>query len=388
MRARCIVAVAAVLAGSAQAQQVTIERATIPWSELERLMTREGGTPPRREAVAGAPRGFAISAARLTGQVGVNSADLELHLEVEVLRDTWTVVPLFDSGVALASAQVAGPIGKRGLLVRDPDAVSLVAEGMGRYRLDLRAQVSLEATREGRRLAWAPAGLASGRAELEVAGSPKVLGRTRWSVFREPSKTRLVGALGAAGLDLLLSPRPQEEAAAEAEAAVADRPELEAVSVVSLGGRGVTRLVVLARPDSSGQFLIEFPKGAQLWKGYAGGKALPASSGGELRLALTGPTLLELAYTFEAPPIGIRGRYRVELPRFPHPVRTARWELWMPDGLSYRETQSSLSPSSACGRLSLRSRTPLETQGHCTGFARPVLEPGRAYVEGTYEQPI
>ena len=386
MRPLGIVAVAAVLAGSAQAQQVTIERATIPWSELERLMTREGGTPPRREAAAGAPRGFAISAARLTGQVGQSSADLELHLEVEVLRDTWTVVPLFDSGTALSSAQVAGPDGKRGLLVRDPDAVSLVAEGMGRYRLDLRAQVSLEATREGRRLAWAPAGLAGGRAELEVAGSPKVLGRTRWSIFREPSKTRLVGALGAAGLDLLLSPRPQEEA--EAEAAVADRPELEAVSVVSLGGRGVTRLVVLARPDSAGQFQLDLPRGAQLWKGYAAGKALPASSGGDLRLALSGPTLVEVAYTFEAPPLGIRGRYRVELPRFPHPVRTARWELWMPDGLSYRETQSSLSPSSACGRLSLRSRTPLETQGHCTGFTRPVLEPGRAYVEGTYEQPI
>jgi hypothetical protein len=379
---------AGVLALPALAQEVTIERATIPWSELERLMSREGGSAPKREPAAKAPLGFAISAARVTGRVGLASADLELNLDVEVLRDGWTVVPLFEAGFALSSAQVAGPPGKRGLLVRDPASVSLVTEGVGRYQLQVHAQVPLEATREGRRLSWAPAGLAGGRAELEVSGSPKPLGRTRWSSTHGASGTHLTGALGAAGLDLVLVPRPQEDVDAEAEAAVADRPELEAVSVVSLGGRGVTRLVVMARPDSSGQFQLELPKGASLWKGYAAGKALAPSTGEALRLPLAGPTLVEVAYTFEAPPLGIRGRYRVELPRFPHPVRTARWDLWMPDGLAYRETQSSLTPSATCGRATLRSRTPLEPQGRCTGFARPVLEPGRAYVEGTYEQPL
>src|SRR5581483_5245899 len=180
----------------------------------------------------------------------------------------------------------------------------------------------------------------------------------------------------------------QSAHAAEAGAAL---EKLEAESVLSLGGAGVTRLTVMATPDETGELALTLPTGARLWKVYVGAAAIPIASLGKretIRVPLKKPARVELAYTFDAAPMGIRGRFHVELPRLPVPVRSADWHLWLPDGLQYGAPQASLAPSGACTQSHARTRTPMTPQGTCHAFARPVLEPGRAYIEGTYDQPL
>ena len=135
---------------------------------------------------------------------------------------------------------------------------------------------------------------------------------------------------------------------------------------------------------------MKLPRGATLFGAWVGGRGLSvakAQRGDEVRVPLAGPAAVELAYTFAAEPIGIRGRYHVELPHLPVPVRGARWQVWLPSGLRYGATQASLAPAGGCVQPA-PARATLDVQGECHAFARPVLEPGRAYVEGTYEQPL
>ena len=110
--------------------------------------------------------------------------------------------------------------------------------------------------------------------------------------------------------------------------------------------------------------------------------------GPEVHLALRRPSQIELAYTFVVPPLGLRGRYRVELPSWPVPVRDATWQLWLPSGLRYAETQAALGPLPSCSSELPPARTPLSSQGQCFAFARSVLDPGAAYVEGAYQEPL
>ena len=366
----------------ARGQTVTIEKATVPWSELERLMRREGQplpAPPK----AGAPTAWSMTG-EVNGEIGGGSARLRIHAEISVLADRWVVAPLLPESLAVSSAQVEAPDGRRGLLVRSSDGVALAADGVGRYELDLEAEGPLETVGTGSRLLWAPPGLAGGRARLEVHGGERIAGRSAWRLERGAHGVVVAqAALGAGGLELLLQgPDARGEASATLE-------ELRALTVLSLGGSGVTRLTVRAIA-AEGELTVVLPQGAKLWKAYVGSTALKASSvshGASVTFPVRGSAEIELAYTFDSQPMGIRGHWRVEMPRLPVTVRDARWEVWLPSGLKYHETQAALSQS-RCSDEPGRARTTLDTQGSCNGFARAVLEPGRAYVEGLYEQPL
>jgi hypothetical protein len=180
----------------------------------------------------------------------------------------------------------------------------------------------------------------------------------------------------------------EAEAPTEAEGSL---DGLVALSVVSLGGSGVTRLTFHATPSGSGELELKLPRGARLWKVFVNARPLdPArvASGERVRLGISGPAQVELAYTFSLPPLGLRGRYRVELPQLPVPVREASWQLWLPEGLQYGETQAALGQLPGCVGDPTPARTPLTGAGRCLAFSRPVLDPGAAYVEGAYAQPL
>jgi hypothetical protein len=213
-------------------------------------------------------------------------------------------------------------------------------------------------------------------------------GRTSWRTHSDADGALVAeAALGPFGVDLTLAHGP----AGTSGEAGSTLEDLHAVTVMSLGGNGVTRLQFSAGADESGALELGLPKGAHLWRVYVAGTALPAASvlrGESIRLPLKKPSKIELAFTFEAPPMGIRGRYHLELPRLPVPVRGAHWELFLPAGLQYGAPQAAMSPA-ACGIApSQKPRTPITPVGTCLGFERPVLEPGRAYVEGKYDQPL
>jgi hypothetical protein len=359
---------------------VTIERATVPWSELERLLRREGAPPPPRAA----PRAYAVPSLEVTGEIDSPRAQLAITLDVEILADRWTLAPLLPARLSVARATVNSPEGRRGLLVRDPGGVSLAADGPGRYHIELEA----EGTLDHGRLAVAPPGLSGGRTRLIVRGADSIAGRTAFRTSPGPDGALVAeAALGPYGLDLQLAGAPPT--ASEAGTTVED---LEAITVLSLGGGGVTRLLFQAGAED-GFLELALPPGARLWRVYAAGAALPVTSvahGETIRLPLKKPSRIELAFTFEAPPLGIRGRYHLELPRLPVPVRGARWQVWLPSGLRYGAPQAAMSTARCDGAPpgSARPRTPIAPVGSCFGFERPVLEPGRAYVEGTYDQPF
>ncbi len=359
------------------AEGVVIERATVPWSELERLLRKEGATPPPRAA----PRAWSVPSLQVSGDVDNGRAELALSIEVEVLADRWAVVPLLPASLAVAQASVAAPAGRRGLLVRDPGGVSLAADGPGRYHVE----VEVEGALDRGRLLLSPSGLAGGRATINIHGADTVGGRTPWRTHVAGDGALVAeAALGPFGVDLSLQTGGVSEAGSTLE-------DLDAVTVLSLGGNGVTRLLFDANADESGVFELQLPKGARLWRVYVGGTALPVatvSRGDAVRLSLKHRSRIELAFTFDAPPMGIRGRYHLELPRLPVPVRGARWEVWLPSGLKYGAPQAAMSPASCGGTPHLRPRTPIVPVGTCLGFERPVLEPGRAYVEGKYDQPL
>jgi hypothetical protein len=365
------------LVSSARAD-VLMERATVAWSELEIMLRREGATPPRRAA----PRACSVPSLQVKGNVENGRAELAVTFEVEVLADRWTLAPLLPSSLAVAQARVEAPPGRRGILVRDSSGVSLAADGAGRFHLEIEVEGALDRGR----LVLAPSALAGGRAAITVHGADGVGGRTPWRTHIGPDGALVAeAALGPFGVDLSLQ---SSESNNEAGSIIED---LDAITVFSLGGSGVTRLLFQAGADESGVLALSLPPGARLWRAYVGGAALPVASvthGDELRLSLKRRSQVELAFTFEAPPMGIRGRYHLELPRLPVPVRGARWRLYLPSGLQYGAPQAAMSPASCGVSSAIRPRTPITPVGTCLGFERPVLEPGRAYVEGKYDQPL
>ncbi|MGC4115826.1 MAG: hypothetical protein QM765_14755 [Myxococcales bacterium] len=369
--------------GLARAQRITIEKATVPWTELERLLRREGQPVPEAPPRSGAPAAWALTA-DVSGEIREGRAQLKIHAELSVLADHWVVAPLFPEHLAVSAASVDAPAERRGLLVRSRSGVAFAADGLGRYGLDLEVEGPLEAEGSSQRLTWAPPGLAGGKARIDVRGQDRVAGKSGWRLERG-SRGQLTAeaALGAAGLELLL---PGSVERAEAGTTL---EELRALTVVSLGGTGVTRLTVKVTAADDDLTLV-LPQGAKLWKAYVGAtpvKASAVSQGTTVKIPVRGNALVELAYTFEGQAMGIRGRFRVELPQLATPVRDARWEVWLPSGLEYREQQAALAPA-ACLHEWGRPRTPLQTQGECSGYSRAVLEPGRGYVEGSYQQPL
>ena len=350
---------------------------TLEWRQLELLWKKEGTAVPARQAP---PRAYAVPSLEVSGEIDGGRAQLEIAIDVEVLVDRWAVVPLLPSSLAISRASVTPPDGRRGLLVRDA-SIALAADGAGHYRIELSAEGPLDHNR----LTIAPSGLAGGRAKIVVRGVDAISGKTPWKLRPSGDGVLAEAALGPFGLDL------RSESAAPTSEAGATLEDLDAITVFSLGGSGVTRMQLQASADESGVVEMTLPKGARPWRIYVAGSAIPVATvtrGDTIRLPLKHRALVEFAFTFEAPPMGIRGRYHLELPRLPVPVRGAHWEVWLPSGLSYGAPQAAMSASPCNASAPPRARTPITPVGTCIGLQRPVLDPGRAYIEGKYDQPL
>jgi hypothetical protein len=375
---------AVAIEGEARAEHTVtiIEKATIPWSELERML--QGAEPARPSPKA--PRQYSIARLDVSGEISDGRAQLDLEVEIDVLADRWIVAPLLPASFAVSSAKVSGPSHLRGILARDVEEVVFVAEGAGSYRVRMEVEATLAFSPRGRRLHLAPPGLFGGRASLLVQDAERIEGRTRWRTTSTAGGLRLEAALGLTGLDLEIptSGGPPVQVGAGID-------DLQAVTVVSIGGRGVTRLIMSVTPGGSGALELMLPEGAELWKAYVAGKAVSVakiSDGRWVRLPITAHSArVEIAYTFAAARLGIRGSYRVEMPRLPLIARAAAWELWLPQGLRYLETQSSLALDGPCSGQA-RAHTNIQASGVCFRFARAALEPGVAYVEGMFEQQL
>lgn len=365
----------------AQPQGVTIERATIPWNELERLLKKEGAVAPKPGPQA--PLAHSISNLELSGTVGRDRAQLKCLLEIEILGKNWVVVPLLPKNFAVSSAKVIAPEGRRGILVRDANGVSLVAKGEGNYQIS----AELEGAIENDRVALAPPGLATGRARIIIPSkTARVAGRTRWRTSSENDQVIAEAALGAEGMELIVHAQREPDPPADAGAAL---EELRAVTVVSLGGRGVTRISVLAKPGANKIFEAILPESARLFKAWADREGIApdkAQRGTAVKIALERAARIELAYTFEATRLGVRGAWHVELPKLMVEAQGAAWDVWLPNGLDYQDTQSSMAVVSSCTLRQEPGLTKIDVAGRCFGFSRPVLEPGVPYAEGAYRQ--
>lgn len=368
---------------------VTIEKATVPWDELVNLIRDEGHTPPSRLIVAmpdNAPLSYAVPVVEITGDIEGGMARLTLTMSVDVLNDRWTIVPVLPENFAIAKAALTSPHGRRGFLVRN-NGVMLAAEGEGRYRAVLTVEGALEQTEAGARLSLPLREIASGSAKLTIAGAEKISGATRWKVRKLAGTMQAEAALGVRGLDLVLG-----EGGAVKHASAGALEELEAMTVVSLGGSGVGRMRLVATP-ADGALEVELPPNSRLWRVYVGNAALSVTSlpqkNGVVRIPLSRTSPVEVAWTFDMPPMGIKGRYRVELPKLPTPVRGAKWTVYLPTGLKYSERQAALAPLTSClGAQGTTAQTPLTPDGDCFAFSRAVLDAGRAWVEGVYEQKL
>ncbi|MFL5318327.1 MAG: hypothetical protein ACJ790_01625 [Myxococcaceae bacterium] len=361
---------------------VTIEKATVPWDELVQLIREEGRAPPpvRTAPTNFAPVLYSLPSVDVSGEVEDGVARLTLVVTAEVLANRWTMVPLLPETFAVSRADVIAPGGSRGILVRDR-GVSLAAERSGSYKIVLSVEGTLEQTPAGQRLSLPLREIAGGAAHLTLSGVTKVSGASAWKLKRTNGALVADAALGGPGLELIIPAQEQKRSSAGA------LEELDAITVVSLGGSGVGRMRLLATPAESGILDIELPERSRAWKVYVGSSPLPQSAlaGRSLKIPLKTTTRIELAWTFDMPPMGIRGRYRVELPKLPMPVRGAQWAVYLPDGLTYSETQAALSPSGACTSDS-EALTPLQPEGSCAHYGRAVLDSGRAWIEGNYSQ--
>lgn len=366
--------------GSASADPtVVIEKATVPWAELERLLRSQHATVVRPRPSA--PLSYALGGFVVTGRVEREVARLELETEIQLLGDQWIEAPLLPGTAAIASAEVQGLGPGAGVITRREQVVAFIGRGPGTARIHLCFELALRAEPGGMRLSIAPLGLSAGRARLELAEDfEKVGGSTRWRIVAG-APSIIEATLGRDGLSLLLGDRDKGAAVAES------LEELEAVSSVTLGGSGVTRVRLRATPDAKGVLELTLPEGATAWRLFVGPHAIPVaqvSDGRYLRVPLRGDSTVELVYTFSGEGLGIRGRYRAELPRLRQPVRSAAWDLWLPSGLRYGATQASLGARPGCGQF--RGKVQIEAEGECHGFAKPVLGAGAAYVEIDYDQ--
>lgn len=367
--------------GSASADPtVLIEKATVPWAELERLLRSQHATVVRPRPSA--PLSYALGGLVVTGRVEREVARLELEIEIQLLSDQWIEAPLLPGAAAIASAEVEGLRPGAGVITRREEVVAFIGRGPGTARIRLCFELALRPEPGGLRLSIAPLGLSAGRARLELSEDfEKIGGATRWRPVAG-GRSSIEATLGREGLSLLLSDRETGGEVAES------LEELEAVSSVTLGGSGVTRVRLRATPDARGVLELVLPEGAAAWRLFVGSRAIPVaqvSDGRYLRVPLRGESAVELVYTFAGEGLGIRGRYRAELPRLRQPVRSAAWDLWLPSGLRYGPAQASLGARPGCGRF--RGKVEIDAQGECHGFAKPVLGAGAAYVEIDYDQP-
>jgi hypothetical protein len=189
-------------------------------------------------------------------------------------------------------------------------------------------------------------------------------------------------------LELALSRKKELDPPEDAGAAL---EELRAVTVVSLGGRGVTRISVLAKPGANRTFEAILPESAKLFKAWLGREGIAPETvqrGSQVKIPLERAARIELAYTFEASRLGVRGNWHVELPKLAVEAQSAAWDVWLPSGLEFQDTQSSMNVALRCTLGQDGGLTKIDSAGRCFGFSRPVLEPGVPYAEGAYRQPF
>lgn len=370
------------LCSSAAPEGVTIERATISWNELERLLKKEGAAAPKPGPAA--PLAHSISKLEVEGTLSPDRAELSAIFEIEILSKAWTIVPLIPEQFAVAAAEVSAADHLRGILVRDSNGVSLVAKGEGHYRVDAKLERTLTPTSGEVRLQLSPPKLTAGFASITVFADGEVSGRTKW---RNSKPQVYESALGSTGVDLVF--RPSNKTTTNREAAALE--DLRAVTIVSLGGRGTTKLSLLATPGEGKIFEAILPESARLFRIALDKETIPterARSGNTVRIALDKKTRVELAYTFDTEKMGMKGRWHLELPKLSGEAQGALWDIWLPPGLEYSSGQSSLARSScSIGHIDplYRSMT-VDTSGSCFGFAMPVLALGTPYAEGAYRQ--
>lgn len=354
---------------------VVIERATVPWSELERLLKTEGVVRPEPEA----PLPYALGPLLLSGKVSRTRAQLTLAVEVQLLHQGWIEVPLLPEAAVLSRIESSGLAADGTAWSRRSGQLILVARGPGRVQVNLQFELPLVLRPSGPQLHLELLGLTTGRARLDLGDlASSIGGTTRW---RSVGGGVVEATLGARGLDLTL-------AGSEAPAPLANTLEaLEAVTHLTLGGSGATRVRLRATPDERGLLSLRLPVGATPWRLWVGAKPVPVaavSDGPELLIPLPGERTVELVYTFVGDGLGIRGKVRLELPKFRASIRGAGWDLWLPDGLGYSGLQAALGPVADCHAFA--GKVPIEAQGSCRAFARPVLGLGVAYVEFSYDQ--
>ena len=364
------------LQGSARGDpEVVIERATVPWSELERLLKSEGVTRPEAQA----PLPYALGHLELSGKVLRSRAQLGLVVEVQLLHRGWIEVPLLPEAAVLSRIESSGLPAEVMVWSRRSGQLVLVAKGPGRVQVNLQFELPLASGPSGPQLHLELLGFTTGRARLDVGDlASSIGGTTRW---RSVGGGMVEATLGPRGVDLSLS-------GGEASAPLANTLEaLEAVTHLTLAGSGATRVRLRATPDERGVLSLRLPVGATPWRLWVGAKPVPVASvsdGPELLIPLPGERTVELVYTFVGDGLGIRGKVRLELPKFRAPIRGAGWDLWLPDGLGYSGLQAALGPVSECHGFA--GKLPIEAQGSCRAFARPVLGLGAAYVEFNYDQ--
>ncbi len=332
------------------------------------------------------PGAYSISYLDLKGEIEGRRARLQLKLQVESLDEGWTIIPLLPSQIAIANATVEHSPKQRAALIRESGHTALAVAGAGRYAVHLQVETSLRSTPAGLRLTLPADHIVAGRARLKLQGQRRIGGATGWRIRKREGGFSVEGAVGAQGVDLLLR-RAKTPPAPSAGLLLRD---LDAVTVVELGGRGVTRITVQVRPGRE-PVRFRLPAGATLWRAYLGGKRPSTeriSSGQEVVLSMKRPATVELAYTFAAPRLGIRGRYRLGLVQLPAVVQNARWELWLPQGLRYEALQASLQRSECAQVRSGEAKTTLALKGTCFAFTRTVLPPTAAYITGRYAQPL
>lgn len=357
-----LTSVALVLSSAPSVEIQTAPTAVVPWSELERLV-RERGEALTRAGGRSAPVAHAVPRVDITGELTPASARLTFDIDLHLLEDGWRVIGLFPADAAVSRVRITGG---DGFLVRGKEQVSFVASHAGSYQLEVDADLPLASSGDRRLLSWSPGDFTVGEASLRLSGVDLELppGWTRQRADGDRAETAS-GPLGPRGLQLSL--------AAVEPLDVGEPPELEATTDVSLSGAGSTELRIRQR---GAPLELTLPAGARVWRATRGRQALTAleGAGPSVRLPQAAGDL-RLSYTFRLEPMGLRGRYRVELPRFRRPLKHVSWEVRLPPGVEYQDVQSSLD----------RGPCAADASGPCQRLTVRLLE-GLGYLEGGYRQ--
>lgn len=375
----------------------------VPWTTIETVFGKASSRPAHKAA---SPTTYTVENVTVEGTVDEARAEVSLDAEVHVLERGWVLVPLLPGTFSVSKAEmqaIDGSGSSKTALVRRDGSVALLFGAAGRYRVRLRAEGAMSKMKSGLGLRFLDGIVSSGRASFEVRSARRVEGHTRWRIEagRGPDAgVRVSAVLGRDGIDLVLKPavEGEDEDADKSAAVESSLEDLEALSVITLGGRGLTVVRLTVTPNPQGVLDVELPAGARVWRVLVGKKSRSleaVASGARLRIPLARrrAARVEIAYTFDAPRIGLRGRFHVDLPRFPVAIRKAEWIVGLPSGLRYEDVQASIAASGRCraaadpGRdLAQFSDALAQSVVYC--FESAMLDPSPNYFEGRYLQAL